>query len=46
MYMHIKAVEALRAVHGVLPLNLKFLSKGRRSGRRLYRKYVEEHPES
>src|ERR1700730_6264673 len=25
MYMHIKAVEALRAVNGTLPLNLKFL---------------------
>src|ERR1700683_3959823 len=25
MYMHIKAVEALRAVHGELPLNVKFL---------------------
>ncbi len=28
MYMHIKAVEALRAVHGRLPLNLKFLIEG------------------
>lgn len=28
MYMHIKAVEALRAVNGTLPLNLKFLIEG------------------
>src|SRR5579884_3301141 len=28
MYMHIKAVEALRAVSGTLPLNLKFLIEG------------------
>ena len=28
MYMHIKAVEALRAVNGSLPLNLKFLIEG------------------
>jgi acetylornithine deacetylase/succinyl-diaminopimelate desuccinylase-like protein len=28
MYMHIKAVEALRAVHGTLPVNLKFLMEG------------------
>ncbi len=28
MYMHIKAVEALRAVHGTLPANLKFLVEG------------------
>ena len=28
MYMHVKAVEALRAVHGTLPLNLKFLLEG------------------
>ena len=28
MYMHIKAVEALRAVHETLPLNLKFLIEG------------------
>ena len=25
MYMHVKAVEALRAVNGTLPINLKFL---------------------
>jgi acetylornithine deacetylase/succinyl-diaminopimelate desuccinylase-like protein len=28
MYMHIKAVEALRAVNGKLPLNVKFLIEG------------------
>lgn len=28
MYMHIKAVEALMAVYGKLPLNLKFLIEG------------------
>ena len=28
MYMHIKAVEALRAVHGTLPCNVKFLIEG------------------
>ncbi len=28
MYMHIKAVEALRAVNGTLPVNLKFLIEG------------------
>ena len=28
MFAHIKAVEALRAVHGELPINLKFLIEG------------------
>ena len=28
MYMHVKAVEALRAVNGTLPVNLKFLIEG------------------
>jgi acetylornithine deacetylase/succinyl-diaminopimelate desuccinylase-like protein len=28
MYMHIKAVEVLRAVNGTLPVNLKFLIEG------------------
>ena len=27
-YMHIKAVEALRAIHGKLPVNVKFLIEG------------------
>ena len=34
MYMHIKAVEALRAVNGTLPVNVKFLIEGRRRSRR------------
>ena len=28
MYMHIKAIEALRAVNGTLPVNIKFLIEG------------------
>lgn len=28
MYMHVKAVEALQAVHGRLPVNVKFLIEG------------------
>ena len=28
MYMHVKALEALRAVHGTLPVNVKFLVEG------------------
>jgi acetylornithine deacetylase/succinyl-diaminopimelate desuccinylase-like protein len=28
MYMHIKAIEALRAVNGTLPVNIKFLLEG------------------
>lgn len=28
MYMHVKAVETLRAVNGTLPINLKFLIEG------------------
>ena len=28
MYMHIKAIEALRAVNGTLPVNVKFLVEG------------------
>jgi acetylornithine deacetylase/succinyl-diaminopimelate desuccinylase-like protein len=28
MYMHVKAIEALRAVNGTLPLNVKFLVEG------------------
>ena len=28
MYMHIKAIEALRAVNGTLPINVKFLVEG------------------
>ena len=46
MYMHIKAVEALRAVHGTLPLNLKFLIEGEEEvGGESIAKYVAENPE-
>jgi acetylornithine deacetylase/succinyl-diaminopimelate desuccinylase-like protein len=46
MYMHIKAVEALRAMHGTLPLNLKFLIEGEEEiGGESVAKYVAENPE-
>ena len=46
MYMHIKAVEALRAMNGTLPLNLKFLIEGEEEvGGESIAKYVEENPE-
>lgn len=46
MYMHIKAVEALRAVHGTLPVNLKFLIEGEEEvGGESVAKYVAENPE-
>lgn len=46
MYMHIKAVEALRKIHGDLPLNVKFLIEGEEEiGGASIAKYVEEHPE-
>jgi acetylornithine deacetylase/succinyl-diaminopimelate desuccinylase-like protein len=45
MYMHIKAVEALRAVNGKLPLNLKFLIEGEEEvGGESVAKYVAENP--
>jgi acetylornithine deacetylase/succinyl-diaminopimelate desuccinylase-like protein len=45
MYMHIKAVEALRAVNGTLPVNLKFLIEGEEEvGGESVAKYVAEHP--
>ena len=45
MYMHIKAVEALRAVNGTLPLNLKFLIEGEEEiGGASIAKYVAENP--
>ena len=45
MYSHIKAVEALRAVHGKLPVNLKFLIEGEEEmGGEAVAKYVAEHP--
>jgi acetylornithine deacetylase/succinyl-diaminopimelate desuccinylase-like protein len=46
MYMHIKAVEALRAMNGTLPLNLKFLIEGEEEiGGESVAKYVAENPE-
>jgi len=46
MYMHIKAVEALRAVNGTLPLNVKFLIEGEEEiGGASIAKYVAENPE-
>jgi acetylornithine deacetylase/succinyl-diaminopimelate desuccinylase-like protein len=44
MYMHVKAVEALRAVNGTLPLNLKFLIEGEEEvGGASIAKYVAEN---
>jgi len=45
MYMHIKAVEALRAVHGgKLPVNLKFLIEGEEEvGGESISQYVPKH---
>lgn len=46
MYMHVKAVEALRATTGTLPVNLKFLIEGEEEiGGLSIAKYVEENPE-
>src|SRR5579864_4810653 len=46
MYMHIKAVETLRAVHGTLPVNLRFLVEGEEEiGGASIAKYVAEHAE-
>jgi acetylornithine deacetylase/succinyl-diaminopimelate desuccinylase-like protein len=46
MWMHVKAVEALRAVNGTLPLNLKFLIEGEEEiGGVSVAKYVEENRE-
>ena len=45
MYMHIKAIEALRASHGTLPLNIKFLIEGEEEvGGASITKYVGENP--
>lgn len=45
MYMHVKAVEALRAVNGTLPVNLKFLVEGEEEvGGESIAKYVAENP--
>lgn len=46
MYMHVKAIEALRAVHGTLPLNVKFLIEGEEEvGGAAIAKYVAENTE-
>jgi acetylornithine deacetylase/succinyl-diaminopimelate desuccinylase-like protein len=43
-YTHIKAVEALRAVHGTLPLNVKFLLEGEEEiGGESISKFVPAH---
>jgi acetylornithine deacetylase/succinyl-diaminopimelate desuccinylase-like protein len=45
MYMHIKAVEALRTVNGTLPVNLKFLIEGEEEvGGVSITKYVAANP--
>jgi acetylornithine deacetylase/succinyl-diaminopimelate desuccinylase-like protein len=44
MYMHVKAIEALRAVNGTLPVNLKFIVEGEEEiGGVSIAKYVEEN---
>jgi acetylornithine deacetylase/succinyl-diaminopimelate desuccinylase-like protein len=44
MYSHIKAVEALKAVNGTLPVNLKFLIEGEEEmGGEAVAKYVAEN---
>jgi len=46
MYMHIKAVEVLRAVHGNLPLNVRFLIEGEEEvGGESIARYVAENPD-
>jgi acetylornithine deacetylase/succinyl-diaminopimelate desuccinylase-like protein len=46
MYMHVKAIEALLAVNGKLPLNVKFLIEGEEEvGGESVAKYVAENPE-
>src|SRR6266849_11003575 len=45
MYMHIKAVKALRSTSGTLPLNVKFLIEGEEEiGGASIAKYVAENP--
>ncbi|MEQ1947142.1 MAG: dipeptidase [Bryobacteraceae bacterium] len=45
MFMHIKAVEALRSATGTLPVNLKFLIEGEEEvGGESVAKYVSENP--
>ncbi|MBI4876562.1 MAG: dipeptidase [Acidobacteria bacterium] len=46
LYMHIKAIETLRSVHGTLPLNLKFIVEGEEEvGGASISKYVAENPD-
>jgi acetylornithine deacetylase/succinyl-diaminopimelate desuccinylase-like protein len=46
MYMHVKAIETLRAVSGTLPLNVKFLIEGEEEvGGASIAKYVAENRE-
>jgi acetylornithine deacetylase/succinyl-diaminopimelate desuccinylase-like protein len=46
MYMHVKAVEALLALHGKLPVNVKFLVEGEEEvGGASIARYVAENPE-
>lgn len=46
MYMHIKAIEALRAANGILPINVKFLVEGEEEvGGASIAKYVAENRE-
>jgi acetylornithine deacetylase/succinyl-diaminopimelate desuccinylase-like protein len=46
MHMHIKAIEALRAVNGTLPVNVKFLIEGEEEvGGGAIARYVAENPE-
>ncbi len=46
MYMHVKAIETLFAVHGKLPVNVKFLIEGEEEvGGANVAKYVAGHPE-
>jgi acetylornithine deacetylase/succinyl-diaminopimelate desuccinylase-like protein len=46
MYMHIKAIEALREVHGELPVNIKFIIEGEEEiGGASIAKFVAENPE-
>jgi acetylornithine deacetylase/succinyl-diaminopimelate desuccinylase-like protein len=45
MYMHIKAIESLRAVNGTLPVNVKFIVEGEEEiGGASIAKYVTENP--